>query len=398
MQQKLEIFQQELKQELHNILQYWMQHTIDAANGGFYGSVDNNNQPVSGAPKGIVLTARILWTFSEAYQLSGNKILLEVAGRAFHYILTCFTDTVYGGVYWSVDEKGNMLESRKQIYGLAFCMYGMSAYAAASNNNEAMEYAVRLYHYIEKYSYDPEEGGYLEACSREWHTLDNCRLSAKDANEKKTMNTHLHIIEAYAALYKIWPNELLKQKITKLLELIDKYFINHLTHHLRLFFDERWNEKIDVISYGHDIEAGWLLLQCAEISGDKEWINIFRQHAIGLTDAAMRGLDNDGGLWYEYEQNTRNLIKEKHWWPQAEAMVGFFNAYQLTKEEIFLQHTLSSWHFIKTYLVDTSHGEWFWGIKEDYSIMPGQDKAGFWKCPYHNARACMEVIARLNQC
>lgn len=395
MQQKLQIFQQELKEELHNILEYWMQHAIDKKHGGFYGSIDNNNQPVSGAKKGIVLNARILWTFSAAYRLVNEKFLLTIADRAFDYITKKFIDRRYGGVYWSVDEKGNMPEGRKQIYGLAFCIYGISEYAAATNKKDVLDYAIQLYNLIEKYSFDPVCNGYLEAFSGEWGPLDDLRLSAKDANEKKTMNTHLHIIEAYAALYKVWPNENLKQRIENLLAVIDQYFINHETHHLRLFFNEQWNERADVISYGHDIEAGWLLLQCAEIISSENRVKMYQQHAVDLANAAMRGLDKDGGLWYEYEQNSKHLVKEKHWWPQAEAMIGFFNAYQLTKDETYLKHAVKSWNFIKSHLLDKMNGEWFWGVNKDYSIMQKQDKAGFWKCPYHNARACMEVIARI---
>ena len=250
---------------------------------------------------------------------------------------------------------------------------------------------------IEQYSYDPVHKGYLEAFSREWNTLSDFRLSSKDANEKKTMNTHLHIIEGYANLYKAWPETKLKIKIEELLSLCDTYFINHQTHHLRLFFDERWNEHVDVISYGHDIEAAWLLQQCAEIIDNNNLVKIFEIHAIGLTKAAIRGLDNDAGLCYEYEIKTQQLIKEKHWWPQAEAMIGFFNAYQLTGDENYLILSINSWNFIKRYLLDKQHGEWFWGIKEDYSIMHDEDKAGFWKCPYHNSRACLEIIKRINK-
>ena len=272
MQPQLETFRNELKGELESILQYWMQYTLDEKNGGFEGSVDNNNEPLAGAPKGLVLNARILWTFSTASRILQDEKLLTVSHRAFNYILDHFQDKKYGGVYWSVDEKGNMLDGRKQIYGQAFCIYGMSAYFAATGNPVALEFAISLYELIEKYSYDVWENGYLEAFSRSWGPLEDLRLSEKDANEKKTMNTHLHIIEAYAALYKVWPDEQLKMKMEGLLELIDRYFINHQTGHLRLFFDEYWNEKVDVISYGHDIEAGWLVQQCAEFIGNEKWI------------------------------------------------------------------------------------------------------------------------------
>ncbi len=395
MQQKIQTYKQELASELNSILQYWMCHTIDETNGGFYGKVNNQNIANITAAKGSVLNARILWAFSAAYNQTKEQKYLNIAERAFHYIPDHFKDKEYGGVYWSVDAKGNMLDGRKQIYALAFTIYGMSEYYAAAQNKAALDFAIELYISIEQHSYDSINKGYFESFTREWGSLGDLRLSAKDANEKKTMNTHLHIIEAYANLYKSWHDKILKSKIEELLFLCDTYFINHQTHHLRLFFDEQWNENIDVISYGHDIEAAWLLLQCAEIIDSEKWIKIFQLHTVAVTNAAMRGLDNDGGLWYEYEINKKHLIKEKHWWPQAEAMIGFFNAFQLTGDEKYLDLSVNSWQFTKQHLIDKENGEWFWGIKEDNSIMPNEDKAGFWKCPYHNSRACMELIARI---
>ncbi|CAN5547616.1 cellobiose 2-epimerase [soil metagenome] len=395
MHQKIQILKQELQEELNNILNYWMEHTIDETNGGFYGSVLNDNSVKSNAAKGVVLNARILWTFSAACNFQKDQQYLVIAERAMHYIIDHFGDKEYGGVYWSVDAKGNMLEGRKQIYGLAFCIYGMSEYYAATKNRLALQYAIELYKCIELHSYDTVHKGYFEAFSKEWQSLNDLRLSAKDANEKKTLNTHLHIIEAYANLYKVWPDETLKDKIEELLYLFDQRFINHETGHLRLFFDEHWKEKVDVISYGHDIEAAWLLLQCAEIIQHDFWLEKFKKRAIAITQAAMRGLDKDGGLWYEYEQHTKHLIKEKHWWPQAEAMIGFFNACQLSRDEKYIELALQTWQFIKDHLLDKNNGEWYWGVTEDYSIMEEQDKAGFWKCPYHNARACMEILQRI---
>lgn len=394
MHPKVKILQQELHQELINILNYWMHFTPDEVNGGFYGSILHNNKIKADAPKGVVINARILWTFSAAYQLLHNEKYLALAQRAYNYIKQYFIDTEYGGVYWSVDASGNIKESRKQIYGLAFCIYGLSEYYAASKNEAALQYAKELYACIETYSFDAGYKGYTEACTREWQPLHDLRLSAKDANEKKTMNTHLHIIEAYASLYKLWPDEMLKHKIEELLFLFDQYFINHHTGHLRLFFDEQWNEKPGVISYGHDIEAAWLLLQCAEIVQHDCWIKKYKEHAITITNAATKGLDNDGGLWYEYNLTKQELVKEKHWWPQAEAIVGFYNAYQISNDESYLDKALRSWVFIKNHLLDKENGEWFWGITENNSVMKNYDKAGFWKCPYHNSRACLEILKR----
>ncbi|MEO5593847.1 MAG: AGE family epimerase/isomerase [Chitinophagaceae bacterium] len=386
----------ELTAEFKNILQYWMTHTIDASLNGFYGSIDNDNIINKDAAKGLVLNARILWAFSAAYNFTHEKKYKAIAERAYLYLLNHFTDKEYGGVYWSVDAAGNMLSNRKQVYGHAFYLYGLSEYYQATQDPQVLEQAVQLFKLIEGKSFDKKGKGYFEAFARDWRPLPDLRLSEKDANEKKTMNTHLHIIEAYANLYKQWPDQLLRERIIQLLEVFNDYMIDKKTGHLLLFFDENWKEKPDVISYGHDIEAGWLLQQCAEIIDDTVWIEKMKAHAVEITKAAAEGIDTDGGLWYEYKPAESQLIKEKHWWPQAEAMLGFFNAWEITGNENYLQSSYGSWDFIKKYIRNKGRGEWVWGINEDHSVMSEKDKVGMWKCPYHNSRACLEIITRLN--
>ena len=397
LQSLLSDYKMEMNAELHSILNYWQQHTVDKVNGGFLGKINNKNIADATAAKGVVLHARILWTFSAAYSFSNNESHLLTAKTAFDYLKKIFKDEECGGVYWSVNFKGERLETRKQMYGLAFTLYGMSEYYHTSRNESALSFAKELYETIEQHSYDAVNNGYFEAFARDWKPSSDLRLSAKDANASKTMNTHLHIVEAYANLYKIWPDEALKKKIENLLFLFDKYFINKQTYHLILFFDDEWNEQPDVVSYGHDIEAAWLLLQCAETIENKDWINVYRQHAVSIADAASEGLDTDGGLWYEYEPQHQKLSKQKHWWPQAEAMIGFMNAYEITSNESYLQWSLQAWRFTQNYILDKQNGEWFWGVDEWYKIMPGEDKAGFWKCPYHNTRACLEVMKRIDK-
>lgn len=382
-----------LAHELNNILSYWMKYTIDNLNGGFYGSVHNSNIPDVDAPKGAVLNARILWTFSAGYQLTKNKDYLLICERAFGYIVKNFVDKENGGVYWSVDKNGKALDTKKQVYALSFVMYACSEYYKCNQIIGAKQLAIDLYEIIEKYSFDKVNGGYFEAFTVDWKPIADLRLSDKDANEKKTMNTHLHVLEGYANLYSIWPDKNLLKSIQLLLQNFIDQIINKNTFHLDLFFDEDWKNKNNIISYGHDIEAAWLLLEAAEIIRDKTLIKAIKELSIKMTDAAAEGLDKDGGLWYEVENN--HLVKEKHWWPQAEAMIGFFNAYQLTNDEKYLEKSIDSWKFTKQFILDNENGEWFWGVNEDYSIMQGYDKAGFWKCPYHNGRACLEIIKRI---
>jgi cellobiose epimerase len=389
-------YRTEISDELSSILEYWMNNTIDEKQGGFFGKVDNNNTPDPLAPKGVVLTSRILWTFSAAYLREKKQPYLDMASRAYKYIVDHFIDRKYGGVYWSVDNKGVMLNGRKQIYGLAFCIYGLTEYYKATHEDIALHLAKSLFDHIEKNSFDKKQGGYFEAFAQGWKEIDDLRLSEKDDNSKKTANTHLHIIEAYANLYSVWPDEKLKESIKHLLDVFEEHFFNSKTSHLNLFMDENWTAGSSLVSYGHDIEAAWLLLECAEAIGNENYISRFKELSIRLADAAAEGLDADGGLWYEYDPAKDEWIKEKHSWPQAEAMIGFLNAYQLTGNEKYLHHSQNEWEFIKHHIKDNSKGEWFWGVNADYSVMQ-KEKAGFWKCPYHNSRACIQLIRRIKQ-
>lgn len=384
----------ELSAELDSILKYWSKHTIDNQNGGFVGQIDFNDHIIANTEKGSVLNARILWTFSSSYKVTKNESHKEIAKRAFEFLSDYFYDAKFGGLFWSINADKTPKDTKNQIYALAFAIYGLSEYYAISKDEKALEIAVNLYQKIQEHSYDALNKGYFEAFTRDWQPIEDLRLSEKDANEKKTMNTHLHIVEAYANLFKVWKNKKLQSDIVELLQTIEKHFINTETGHLRLFFNENWIEKPDVISYGHDIEAAWLLLQCAEISEDETLITNYKKHAIHIAEVTQEGLDADGGLWYEFDPEKNELIAEKHWWVQAEALIGFYNAYQLTNDEKFLNIVYKNWKFIKKYILDKQNGEWFWGVNRDYSLIE-KDKAGFWKCPYHNGRACLELINRI---
>lgn len=396
MKELLKQYRREVEQELKDILAYWMKFTIDGENGGFVGRIDHDNKIYHEAPKGSVLNSRILWTFSAAYNLTKNPEYLNVAKGAFEYITTYFVDKEFGGVYWTVDHKGKPLDTKKQIYALSFAVYGLSEFYQASKNEKALKYAVDIYNDIVKYSYDKKNGGYIEALTRDWKEIGDLRLSAKDANEKKSMNTHLHVLEAFANLHRVSPTDTLELQLRELIQLFAEHIISKKSNHLVLFFDDEWNERSNVISYGHDIEAAWLVQESTEIIQANDLLPAIKSRSVAMAKAAAEGLDKDGGLWYEYDPEQNHLIKQKHSWPQAEAMIGFFNAWQNTCDGSFLNQSLKSWEFVKKFMRDKNCGEWYWGVNEDYSVMRQEDKVGIWKCPYHNTRACIEIINRIN--
>lgn len=385
---------QEIRNELQNILKYWSQNTIDDLNGGFVGAIDFYENKKYEAEKGSVMYGRILWTFSASYPITKNKEHFDIAKRAYLEIRERFYNPQTKGIYWSINADGTPKDTKNQIYALAFVIYGLSEFYKIAKDDSVLNLAITLYESIQKYSFDTINKGYFEAYTHDWKEIEDMRLSDKDANEKKTMNTHLHIVEAFANLYLVWKNEVLKQNIVQLLETIDGHFIDKKSWHLKLFFDENWKEKKDVISYGHDIEAAWLLQWCAEVIEDKDLIASYKDYAVKMADATMEGLDEDGGLWYEYEPESEHLIAEKHWWPQAELWIGFLNAYQLTNDKRYFDVFEKNIEFTSKYIIDKKNGEWIWGIDESYQTMQ-KDKAGFWKCPYHNGRACLEVLQRI---
>jgi mannobiose 2-epimerase len=394
--EQLNIYKKELEIELGNILEYWINNTQDVAEGGFYGKIDNDNHVIPGSPKGSVLNARILWSFSAAYNLTGKKHYLEIADRACQYIIDHIIDKKYGGVYWTVNHSGNKLDTKKQVYASAFTIYALSEYYKANRSLDVLNEAAKLFWLLVDKSFDHNKTGYLEAFTYDWQPISDLRLSAKDANEKKTMNTHLHVLEGYTNLYRVWPDDALKQQIVLLLNNFLDHFIDTETGHLNLFFDEDWKKRSTLVSYGHDIEAAWLLLDSAEVIGDAVLTDRFKSIAIKISEATQEGMDNDGGLWYEYEPAEDHLVKEKHWWVQAEAMVGFFNTWQITGDRKYLDLSTMNWDFVKDNILDKKNGEWFWGINEHGQVMTADDKAGLWKCPYHNSRACIEIIKRIS--
>ena len=416
-----------------NILRFWIDKMQDDENGGFYGRIDGHNKLHPEADKGAILNARILWTFSAAYRVlkesrvesreSRVEEYLEMATRAKEYFLAHFIDYEYGGVYWSVDYKGQPKDTKKQFYAIGFAIYGLSEYARATGDREALEYALQLYECIEEHAFDREYNGYIEACTRDWQPIADMRLSEFDANYPKSQNTHLHIIEPYTNLYRciremqaastcdyvpmlgsvlpvdiVVPMETLARVEASLRNLITIFtdkILNPETHHLDLFFEMDWTRGGGQLeSYGHDIECSWLMHETALVLGDKKVLEKVEPIVKIVAEASEKGILENGAMIHEANLTKGTVDDDIHWWVQAENIVGWINIYQHFGDASALDKALRCWQYTKDNLIDNDNGEWYWSRHKDGSLNTTDDKAGFWKCPYHNGRMCLEIIER----
>ena len=379
-----------------NILPFWIDKMVDHENGGFYGRIDGHGNLHADAEKGGILNARILWTFSAAYRVLGKSEYLEMATRAKDYIIAHFIDREYGGTYWSLDYKGNPKDTKKQFYAIGFMIYGLSEYVRATGDKEALDYAIQLFECIEEHSLDVIYNGYIEACTREWSEIADMRLSDLDANYPKSQNTHLHIIEPYANLYRVWKDERLEKALRNMINIFTDKILNPETNHLDLFFEKDWTRGAGHLeSYGHDIECSWLMHEAALVLGDAEVLKKVEEIVPLVAKASEKGLNPDGSMIHEANLDTGHVDDDLHWWVQAEAVVGFYNIYQHFGDESALDKSLQCWQYIKDNLIDYEGGEWYWSRRPDGTLNLDDDKAGFWKCPYHNGRMCLEIIERI---
>lgn len=378
-----------------NILPFWIRHVVDRERGAFFGSLTNDLVVDRDAERGALLSCRILWTYSSAYLRFRDAAHLEMADRAYADLVTNFLDREHGGFFWSIAADGKVLRDRKQVYGQAFAIYALTEYHRATGRKAPLEQAIAIFQLLEAHAREPQHGGYLEAFSRTWAPIADMRLSAVDMNEPKSQNTHLHVMEAYTNLLRVWPDANLRRAQRELLEVMLTKIVNPTTAHLGLFFANDWTLRSDKISYGHDIEAAWLFTEAAQVLGDAALLQRIQTLAVKIADVTLaEGVDADGAVFNE--GSPAGLTDtNKEWWPQAEAVVGFLNAYAIGKDERHLSAALRGWDFIERRLIDHRHGEWLRGVTRDGTVLAGELKVSFWKCPYHNGRTGLEASARL---
>ena len=394
---RLTIFKNALEAEwLNNIAPFWLKYAPDELHGGFRGWITNDLEFDENAEKGIILHSRILWTFSRAYKLYKDEQYLQMANCAFAYILDHFLDPVAGGVFWTVDYLGQPSDTKKRTYAQGFALYSFTEYYQVTGSKEALSTAFEMFYLIERSCRDSENDGYLETFERDWTPAANQRLSEADQDDNKSMNAHLHVLEAYTSFAHVTGDGRALERLRAVLLLFQERIVHPNGTHLQMFFDEQWNSRSEVRSFGHDIEASWLLCKAADVLGDHHLISDVRRAAIMLTASVYdEGLDTDGSLLYEADHNGV-IDREKHWWVQAEAVVGFVNTWQITGDDRYFTAAERVWSFINRYVIDHQDGEWFWKTSETGIPSDEMPKVSQWKCPYHNGRMCFEISERLN--
>lgn len=386
---KTEQFLQETAEVLKdNILDFWL--GLADPRGGFCGEVRSSGEVLPDAPRGVILYSRIIWTFSAAYRKLRHPDYLAAAAQARDWLLAHFFDPENSGVYWSVTADGKPLETKKQLYAQGFAIYGLSELYKATRDATTLEAAIDLFRTVEEHFADHEYGGYVEALSRDFKPLEDMSLSAHDINADKTMNSHLHLMEAYANLYQVWADPSLKSALEHLIELTCSRIMGP-DGHLQLYFRRDWSVLPGGLSYGHDIETSWLLLECACATHDFSVVNRVKPFAAALGKAGNEGLLPDGSM--RYERLTDGTFDDsRQWWVQAETVVGNLWLWKFHNDTAAAERAMACWNYIRDHLVDREKGEWYWAVLPDGSPDLASPKAGFWKCPYHNSRMCLEIM------
>ena len=383
---------EEVKEHLlHTIIPFW-KNLRDNEHGGYYGWLGYDLALDKKAVKGCILNSRITWFFANAYTLLKDESLLDEAKHGFAFMKDYCFDKENGGIYWSITYDGKPEDTTKHTYNQAFCIYALSSYYEASKDEEALAMAKELFHIIEEKCTD--EVGYLEAFDREFHLIENDKLSENGVIADKTMNTLLHVFEAYTELYRVSKDAEVKKRLEWILDTIADKIYNPKLHRQEVFFDKNYNSILDLHSYGHDIETAWLLNRGVDVLGEEAYQKKMGPIIDDLTAQVYKVAFDGHSLANECEKGVVNT--HRIWWVQAETVIGFLNGYQRNPEKKeYLEAAKSEWQFIKDYVIDKREGsEWFWEVDENGKPYPDRPIVEPWECPYHNGRMCIEVIRR----
>lgn len=377
---------------LNDIIPFW-DKMVDREEGGFYGRCDSKGNIDKTADKGVILMNRILWFYSNAYIVTGIEKMLELARHQFGYVQECCYDHDFGGVFWSTTYDGHPKDTTKHTYNQAFAIYALSTYYEASGDENALNLAYEVFDDIEEHCCDDD--GYLEAFDRHFVPVDNEKLSENGVEAKRTMNTLLHLLEAYTVLYQADRDIRVKRRLETIFDIFRSKIYNFEAGYNNVFFDMEYNSLIDLQSYGHDVECSWLLERALEAIGDEEVCNWVSDIAIAEAERTYEDAwDSEYGCLYNERENEK-VDRKRVWWVQAEAIVGFYNAYQKTGEEKFQKASEAVWNYVQKYIIDRNSGEWWEDTPESNIVDDTQEMVHPWKGPYHHGRMCMEMMKRL---
>lgn len=383
---------EELKEEFFgHVIPYWMDK-VDPEYGGYYGQMDYQLNLNKKADKGCILNSRILWFFSNLYEMFGEAQYLECAKIAYDFLREKFLDREYGGVYWMVTYDGKPSDDSKHSYNHSFAIYALSSYYIASGDRDALNLAYQLFDIVETRMRD--EDGYLEAFSRDFTPASNEKLSENGVMATRTMNTILHLMEAYTELYRADQAEHVKDTIHGILDIFRDRIYNPEKERLEVFFDADYNSLIDLHSYGHDIEAAWLIDRTVQVLGDEGSKHDLGDITKSLTKKIYDVAFDGNSLPAECENGK--VLGLRIWWVECEAMVGFMNGYQKDEERAEYKEAVEKiWGFIREHIVDRREGsEWYYEVDSENVPTSTQPILDAWKCPYHNGRMFMEILRR----
>lgn len=409
---------EQLKKEIvkdlkDNILAFWVKYSPDPA-GGFYGTITPEAVPVPEANKGGILNARLVWTFSTAYRELGDETYKQLADRGARYFIDHFIDKEYGGVYWDLKADGTPANMQKQSYVNAFGIYGLSEHFRATGNIESLQAAISIYDVMIKHVYDPVNGGFIENFSREWVMPENIR-------SPKGMNNNLHVLEALTNLYRVWRDPGLREMLKRQIDVESHKVLDQTTWHENLYLSMDWVNQMHIDSYGHDIEFSWLLAEAAEVLGDEEIIADTRRIAVKMAEVNLKEGTSEKGyvkgekFWdgrpsfgpppqaqgqgrgqRQGQAQTPPVFQERlEWWPQAEGVVGYVNAWQISGDKKYLDAAVNVWSWIKNHVIDYEYGEWYGNVTPEGEPIKTSEKASMWRCPYHNSRMGFEILNRI---
>ncbi len=390
----------ELHDECHQLAEWWMEFGVDHDQGGFWGQVQYDNTPVREADKCIILNARVLWFFAYAANRLGSAAYRTFAERAYQYLVNHFYDNVHGGFYWMVDCNGQALDKKKHVYAQAFCIYALSEYCVLTQLPQAKHLAIETYELIETHAREPQWGGYFESFTETWLRNTDVRLSEKEDNHPKTMNTHLHLLEAYTGLLTLLmplretADELEKTVRASLVNVIDVYcthIVDTKCGAVKMFMSMDWQDCSTEYSFGHDIESSWLLLKALRLLEAPELSNRYKPAALALGKRALQCALQPSGRMLDEQSKTTDHQSNTAWWVQMEAMVGFVALHKETGEQIYLTAAENIWTFTRQQYKDAEYGEWHWFSRSDLPFSKSDYKTGAWKAPYHTGRALVEV-------